>query len=115
MKEFVKANGRTFACREIKTRINAITLVMENQDRDELEAFFRGVTGCTVHMEGEEKPHGIYTEPDFVLRFHSIATFEDGSVAITMRILTEQEMDLAALKESQAEQDELLAELMFGN
>ncbi len=115
MKEFVTANGRVFECTNVNTRTGYIRMTMENQDRDGLEAFFRDVTALTVAFEGAGEPHGVYTRPDYVLEYKSTTSYGDGSVAVTMKILTQQEVDVADLKQSQAEQDELLAELMFGN
>lgn len=115
MKEFVTANGRTFECTNVATGLNTITLTMENQNRDELETFFRTVTGLTVSMEGEGEPHGVYTEPDYVLKYKSITSYEDGTVAVTMHMKDEEERRLDALEESQAEQDTVIAEIMYGN
>lgn len=101
MKEFVTANNRIFECTSVATGLNSITMKMENQDADDVEAFFRDVTGLTVTFEGEEAPHGVYTEPRFSLAFESITKFEDGSVAVTMHIKSEIERRLDALEAGQ--------------
>lgn len=59
-----------------------------------------------------EEPHGIYKN----LKLESVSTnAEDGSVSVTMRIKSEIEIRLDALEQSQAEQDSVLAEIMYGN
>ena len=127
MKEFVTANGHIFECSNVTTGINSITLRMENRDADDVEAFFRDVTGLTVSFEKEsglsgyaegdgqepvlDDPHGIYTEPKFSLAFESITKFEDGSIAVTMHIKSEIERRLDALEEGQELQNGAIDEL----
>ena len=127
MKEFVTANGRIFECSSITTGINSITLGMENQDADDVEAFFRDVTELTVSFEKEnglsgyaegdgqepvlDDPHGIYTEPKFSLAFESVTKFEDGSIAVTMHIKSEIERRLDALEAGQELQNGAIDEL----
>lgn len=127
MKEFVTANGRIFECSKVTTEIDSVTLTMGNGDADDIEAFFRDVKGLTVSFEKEsdlsgytegngqdpvlDDPHGIYTEPKFSLAFESITKFEDGSIAVTMRIKSEIERRLDALEEGQMIQNGAIAEL----
>lgn len=111
MKEFVTANGRIFECTSVTTGLDSITFKMENQDADDLEAFFRDVNGLTVAFEGEEQPHGIYEEPQFSLAFESITKFEDGSTAVRMHIKNEIERRLDKLEMSQELQDGAIMEL----
>lgn len=111
MKEFVTANGRIFECSSVTTGIDSITLRMENQDADDVEAFFRDVTAFTVAFEDEPEPHGIYEEPQFSLSFESITKFEDGSIAVTMHIKNEIERRLDALEESDKIQNGAIMEL----
>lgn len=111
MKEFVTADGRTFECENVTTGLNSITMTMENQDADDLEAFFRGVTELTVAFEGEEEPHGVYTEPQFSLAYKCVTRFEDGTSAVTMHIKNETERRLDALEKTQKIQDGAIMEL----
>lgn len=123
MKEFVTANGRIFECSNVTTGLNSITFRMENQDADDIEAFFRDVKELTVSFEKEsytegddqdpvlEEPHGIYTEPKFSLGFESITKYEDGSIAVTMHIKNEIERRLDALEEGQELQNGAIEEL----
>lgn len=111
MKEFVTANGRIFECSDITTGINSITFRMENQDADDVEAFFRDVTAFTVAFEDELEPHGVYEEPQFSLSFESITKFEDGSIAVTMHIKNEIERRLDALEAGQELQNGAIDEL----
>lgn len=127
MKEFVTANGRIFECSNVTTGLDSITMKMENQDADDVEAFFRDVTGLTVSFEKEiglsgytevggkepvlDEPHGVYAEPEFSLAFESITKFENGSIAVTMHIKNEIERRLDALEEGQSIQNGAIAEL----
>lgn len=123
MKEFVTANGRIFECTNVTTEISSITMTMENQDVDDIEAFFRDVKELTISFEKTkdpdeyreelilEKPHGIYTEPRFFLTFESITKYEDGSIAVTMHIKSEIERRLDALEEGQEIQNGAIADL----
>lgn len=123
MKEFVTANGRIFECTRVTTEINSITMTMENQDVDDVEAFFRDVKELTVSFEKTkdpdeyreelvlEEPHGIYTEPRFSLAFESITKYEDGSIAVTMHIKSEIERRLDALEKGQEIQNGAIADL----
>lgn len=123
MKEFVTAKGIIFECTNVTTEINSITMTMENQDVDDIEAFFRDVKELTVSFEKTkdpdeyreelvlEEPHGIYTEPRFSLAFESITKYEDGSIAVTMHIKSEIERRLDALEEGQEIQNGAIADL----
>ncbi len=116
-KEFVTANGRIFECTGIETKIGKITARMASGSADEMASFFSGVTEFKTSTESEGKVHGTYSNLEFI----KASIKADGSVEVEMRILSEQEIEMAALKESQealkesqAEQDELLAGLMYG-
>ena len=99
MKEFVTANGKTFACESVLTQPGVILFTVEGYGADYLEAFFREVTGLTVSFEGEEKPHGYYTEPGFSLAYQSVEKHADGTVTVRMRVKTEQEKRLDRMEE----------------
>lgn len=99
MKELVTANGQTFACESVLTQPGMILLTAEGYEADYLEAFFREVTELTVSFEGEEKPHGNYTEPEFSLAYQSVEKHADGTVTVRMRIKTEQEKRLDRMEE----------------
>lgn len=99
MKELVTANGQTFACESVFTQPGVILFTLEGQEADYLEAFFREVTELTVSFEGEEKPHGYYTEPEFSLAYQSVEKHADGTVTVRMKIKTEQEKRLDRMEE----------------
>lgn len=48
------------------------------------------------------------------MRFDRLTIYADGSITVTMRIPTEIERQISALQVSQAEQDEAIAELLYG-
>lgn len=113
MKEIVTANGIMYECINVSTGLDSISLLMENQNADDLEVFFREVTELTVSMEGEEEPHGVYKD----LKFESITKYLDGTVSVTMHIKDEMEKRLEKIEADQILQNgaiEELAEIIGG-
>ena len=107
--EFVKANGAEYACRSVATGISSITSSMEGQELADVEKAFRPVTELTVAGE-DKKIYGTYKN----LSFESATVYEDGSTMVTMHIKSDTELRLESLEQTQAEQDEVLAELLGG-
>lgn len=122
MTEFVTANGRIFKCRDITTKGGNVSITVENQDACGLQDFFRNVTELTVSYEKTgsssnlpeepelDKPHGIFRN----LLPGPVSMNTDGTVTVEMHIMTESEHRMEALEKSQAEQDAVIAEIMFG-
>ena len=107
--EFVKANGAEYACRSVATGISSITFSMEGQELADVEKAFRPVTELTVADENKEV-YGVYKN----LSFESATAYGDGRVMVTMHIKSETELRFESLEQTQAEQDEVLAELLGG-
>lgn len=107
--EFVKANGAEYACRSVATGISSITFSMEGQELADVEKAFRPVTELTVADENNEV-YGVYKN----LSFESATAYGDGTVMVTMHIKSKTELRLENLEQTQAEQDEVLAELLGG-
>lgn len=107
--EYIKANDIEYKCSTVTTGINSISFVMEGQAIEDIHTAFKDVTELTV--SGEDKTtYGIYENLSFV----SATVNAENLVSVTMGIKSALEADVDALKVSQAEQDELLAGLMFG-
>lgn len=107
--EYITAYDTEYECKKVTTGINTISFVMQGQEIASMEVAFKGITELTV--SGEDK--AIYGTYDH-LSFESATVYEDGSIKITMHIPDAEELRLAELEATQAEQDEAIAELMFG-
>ena len=107
--EFIKANGVEYACKAVVTGISSITFSMEGQAVSGIEKAFRQVTELTVAGEDKEV-YGTYEH----LSFESATVYGDGSTMVTMHIKLDTELRLESLEQTQAEQDEVLAELLGG-
>lgn len=107
--EFVKANGAEYACKAVVTGVDSITFSMEGQAVADMEEAFRPVTELTVAGEDREV-YGTYKN----LSFESAAVYGDGTVMVTMHMKSATELRLESLEQTQAEQDEVLAELLGG-
>lgn len=107
--EFVKANGAEYACKAVVTGVGNISFSMEGQAVADIEEAFRPVAELTVSGEDKEV-YGTYEN----LSFESATVYEDGTVMVTMHIKSKTELRFESLEQTQAEQDEVLAELLGG-
>ena len=107
--EYITANGTKYECQKVTTSTNSISFTMEGQEIDKISTAFKDVTELTVSSESGEV-YGTYSN----LVFESATVFDDGTVAVTMHIPNETELRLSTIEDSQAEQDDMIAELMFG-
>lgn len=107
--EYIKANGAEYACSSAITGIDSISFLIVHQKVADMEEAFRPVTELTVAGEDREV-YGTYKN----LSFESAAVYGDGTVMVTMHIKSETELRLESLEQTQAEQDEVLAELLGG-
>lgn len=98
MKKYVTANGQTFTCISVDTLPGMLMFTVEDRESGYLEAFFQTVKELTVSLEGDEKPSGNFTEPEFSLAYESVEKHADGTVTVRMRIKTEQEKRLDRLE-----------------
>ena len=107
--EFVKVNGVEYACKAVVTGVDSISFSIEGQAVADIETAFRPVTELTVAGE-DKKIYGTYKN----LSFESATVYEDGSTMVTMHIKSDTELRLESLEQTQAEQDEVLTELLGG-
>lgn len=107
--EYITANGTEYKCKSVATGIDCISFIMEGQDISNIEAAFKGVTELTV--SGEDRAvYGSYEH----LSFESATVYENKSISVTMHIQSDMEIRMAELEATQADQDEAIAELMYG-
>lgn len=108
--EYITANSTRYECKSITTGVQFIRFIIEGQSIATLESTFREVTILEVSSE-DEVVYGTYEN----LAFESATVYEDATVEVTMHIPTEIELRLANLESTQAEQDEVIAELIGGD
>lgn len=107
--EYIKANGAEYAYSSVITGVDSISFLIEGQAVADMEKTFRPVTELTVAGEDKEI-YGTYKNLSFV----SATVYEDGSTMVTMHIKSDTEIRLESLEQTQAEQDEVIAELLGG-
>lgn len=107
--EYITANGVEYACEAVITGIDSISMLMKGQAVADIETAFRSVTELTVAGEDKEV-YGTYKNLSFV----SATVYGDGSTMVTMHIKSDTEIRFESLEQTQAEQDEVLAELLGG-
>lgn len=106
--EYITANGVEYATKSATTSIDGITFTLEG-DVSEIASAFKQVTELTV--SGEDKVvYGVYGN----LSFSSAMVDSDGLVTVFMSIKSDMEQRVETLEQSQAEQDEVIAEIMYG-
>lgn len=107
--EYITVNGTEYECESVTTGISSISFIMRGQEISDIEAVFKGVTELEV-SEKDKVVYGTYEH----LSFESATVYEDGNISVTMHIKDAAELRLDELEETQAEQDEAIAGLMFG-
>lgn len=107
--EYIKTNGAEYAYSSVITGIDSISFLIVHQKVADMEKTFRPVTELTVAGEDKEI-YGTYKNLSFV----SATVYEDGSTMVTMHIKSDTEIRLESLEQTQAEQDEVIAELLGG-
>ncbi len=115
MNEIITVDGVNYTTKNVITGIDTISFTLVNP-MENPEATFRNVTELTVRDE-QDTVYGQY--PD--VEYKSLTIAADGSITITMHILTKTERQIrqlqasqAEFRVSQAEQDEAIAAMMFG-
>ncbi len=108
MNEKIIVNGANYTAKNVLTGIDTISFTL-TEPMDDPEAVFRETKSLTVG-DAEGTAYGQY--PD--VEYESLTIGADGNVTITMHILTKTEKQIRELQVSQTEQDEVLAEILYG-
>ncbi len=108
MNEIITANDVEYTAKNVTTGIDTISFTLL-EPMDDPEAAFRETKSLTVG-DTEGTAYGQYPE----VKYESLTIAADGSVTITMHILTKTEKAIRELQVSQAEQDEVIAEMLYG-
>lgn len=116
LNEIITVGGIDYAVQNISTELDTISFVVQEMAANEAEATFKNVTALCVKSEDGEV-YGEYPNVNYASVMKDVA----GDVTVTMRIPTQMELQIAELQESQAatdksqaEQDEVIAEMLYG-
>lgn len=109
MNEIITAGGVSYTTTNVTTGTDTISFKLSNVTIEEAHTAFKNVKSLEVREKAGEA-YGLY--PD--VRFDHLTIYADESIIVTMRIPTEIEKQISALQVSQAEQDEVIAELLYG-
>ncbi len=116
MNEIITAGGVEYTAQDVTTSVNTISFKLSGLTADEAREAFKNVESLTVGSE-EGDVYGDYPN----VKYLSVALDADGSITVTMHILSETEKQIRELQEAQAktqtsvrEHDEIIAELLYG-
>lgn len=109
MNEIITAGGANYTVENVTTGINTISFTVTDPAAGDVEEIFKEVKELTVG-DTEGAVYGKY--PD--VEFESLTISADGKVSVAMHILDRTEKQIRELQASQAEQDEVIAAMMFG-
>ena len=104
--EIINVNGVSYNAENVTTSLNSISFTISDTTIDTLKETFSSATSLTV-SDSEGTVYGTYEN----VSFESVTEYSDGTVMVTMHILTTTEIAIKQLQASQAEQDEAIAEL----
>ncbi len=107
--EYITVGGTKYECQSLTTATDAISITLAGQDIAEVTESFKNETALTV-SNAENEIYGIYSN----LTFQSATVYADESIYVVMHIPTEEEIWKANMEASQAEQDSVIASLIFG-
>lgn len=109
MNEIISVGGVEYPATNVTTGLDTISFGISDLTANETEMAFKNAESLTV-SDGTGKTYGEY--PD--IRFEALTLRADGSVTVSMHILTETEKQIKELQRATAEHDEVLAAMMFG-
>lgn len=109
MNELITAGGVSYTTTKVTTGTDTISFTLSDMMANEAHAAFKNVKSLEVGEE-DGAAYGLY--PD--VRFDHLTIYADDSITVTMRIPTDVEKQISTLQASQAEQDEAIAELLYG-
>lgn len=114
MNEIITANGVKYTVQNLNTRLNTISFMVQGLTVEDAEAAFRNVVSLTIGTIGTDEAEDIVYGEYPNVTYESITKDAEDNITVTMHIPTKTELQIAELQESQAEQDEVIATMMFG-
>lgn len=109
MNEMITTGGVSYTAANVTTGTDTISFTLSDMTADKAHEVFKNAESLEVGEE-EGAAYGLY--PD--VKFDHLTVYADESIIVTMRIPTEMEKQISNLQVSQAEQDEVIAELLYG-
>lgn len=109
MNEIITVGSKKYTATNVITGLNTISFTLSDLTADEAETVFKSVEFLTV---GDDQ-NNVYGEYPNVV-YKSVTKDADGNVSVSMSILTQEQVQIKELQTSQAEQDEAIAELLYG-
>ena len=114
MNEIITANGVKYTVQNLNTGLNTISFMVQGLTVEDAEAAFRNVVSLTIGTIGTDEAEDIVYGEYPNVTYESITKDAEDNITVTMHIPTKTELQIAELQESQAEQDEVIATMMFG-
>lgn len=109
MNEIIIVGGVNYATTKVTTGMNTISFTLSDIAVNDAYAVFK--TAESLKIAGEEDVvYGLYSD----VKFDHLTIYDNGTIIVTMRIPTELEKRISALELSQTEQDEVIAEMLYG-
>lgn len=109
MNEYVIIGKENYKTESVVTGVSSIGFSIADMEIATAVEKFKSVTDLSISGE-DLKPYGVYSN----LSFASATADADGLVTVVFYIARPEEIRLAALEKSQAEQDDAIAELLGG-
>ena len=109
MNEIITVCSKKYTATNVITGLHTISFTLSDLTADEVETVFKSVESLTV-SDDQNNVYGEY--PNVV--YKSVTKDADGNVSVSMSILAQEQVQIKELQTSQAEQDEAIAELLYG-
>lgn len=109
MNEIITAGSEKYTATNVITGLNHISFTLPGLTVEEAETAFKNAGSLTVG-DGEDYVYGEYPN----VAYGSVTKDADGNVSVSMHILTRDQVQIRKLQVSQGEQDEAIAELLYG-
>ena len=109
--KYITVNDTKYECKEIIASGGLFSFILEGWDPGTIVKTFKDVTKLSVCDDNDNTSvYGTYSN----LVFRSVTVHDDNTITVVMYIPSDSELRLSALEASQAEQDEILAEILYG-
>ena len=109
MNEIITVGSKKYTATNVETGLNTISFTLSELTADEAETAFKDVESLTVG-DVQDNVYGEY--PNVV--YKSVTKDAEGNVSVSMNILTQDQVHIKELQLSQGEQDEVIAEMLYG-
>lgn len=109
MNEIIITGSVKHTVTNVSTGLNTISFTLPGLTVDEAETRFKNVESLLVSDE-QDNIYGKYPH----IAYESVTKDTGGNVSVAMHILTQDQVHIRELQASQSEQDEAIAQMMYG-